>query len=125
MAIWTCACKWVLAAILVLAGLGKLVSGMGWSMQGVFYAGLGTCEVVLAILLVRQLYMRVVVASLVAIAGFGAAQALMTPAPCRCFGSLLVLSWRGHLALSCIIGLLTASVIGGLVDNRTHKEVSP
>lgn len=103
--------KWALAVILAVSSGAKLVTGFNasyWIPLHAFY-GIAVLEVVAVMLLVFKRPLFAQTLALLLAAG-GVSAALLSDAPCGCFGSLLRENRALQIVLSAVVGGLACAL---------------
>lgn len=114
-------------AILGLAASAKLMGALSVSVSltdRLGSASLAALELVIALQLLRQRWLIVTAACLAALAIGGAAQAIFSAGPCRCFGDVIYLTRKAHLALSCALGMFAVLAFDSSVFLRGQHNGS-
>ena len=108
-----------------LAGAAKLATA-GSGRSDFLSVGLGIVEILVGGMLLWRRFVHGGMIMASGIALVGGLQAILFKEQCRCFGTLLILGWKAHLVLCCVVGILVA--VGGrsliLRNIKTKKIVT-
>jgi hypothetical protein len=111
----------VLSLILIAAAVAKLSSWQEGP-KDLLFALIALGELLAAAALVSGRYVRVALSFSAALALGGASQALLMRGGCSCFGSMLSLSWKTHVALCCGMGILVAIGWPSFAVNKSSEN---
>lgn len=100
-------CRSALSALLVAAALAKLPPFFH-GLVGFPAAGMAIAELVAAAAVVSGRHLKPALVFVAMLAAGGASQAFFTKADCNCFGSWARLSWKAHVIITCLMGVLVA-----------------